>query len=53
MLSAKLNLDRNTFKTAGLTGGKDDYDGQLDITHASDYVTVSWNRFTDHWKVRR
>lgn len=26
-------------------------DGQVDIVHASDYVTVSWNYFHDHWKV--
>ncbi len=27
------------------------HDGQLDITNASDLVTASWNRFTDHDKV--
>jgi pectate lyase len=27
------------------------HDGALDITNASDLVTVSWNRFTDHDKV--
>jgi pectate lyase len=27
------------------------HDGELDITNASDLVTVSWNRFTDHDKV--
>ncbi|MCT2581560.1 pectate lyase family protein [Actinophytocola gossypii] len=26
------------------------HDGQLDITHGSDLVTVSWNRFTHHDK---
>src|SRR5579883_2042866 len=31
--------------------GKDYYDGLLDITRASDYITVSWNRFHDHYKV--
>ena len=31
--------------------GKDYYDGLVDITHAGDYVTVSWNKFHDHWKV--
>jgi pectate lyase len=31
--------------------GKDYYDGLLDITHAADYITVSWNRFHDHYKV--
>ncbi|PGH27791.1 hypothetical protein AJ80_00579 [Polytolypa hystricis UAMH7299] len=43
-------IDHCEFKTVGLTGGKDDYDGLLDITHASDMVTVSWNKFYDHWK---
>ncbi|KAG9103950.1 hypothetical protein FRC06_006735 [Ceratobasidium sp. 370] len=33
-----------------LTSGKDYYDGCLDITHAGDYVTVSWNYFHNHWK---
>ena len=30
--------------------GKDYYDGLVDITHASDYITVSWNRIHDHYK---
>jgi pectate lyase len=30
--------------------GKDFYDGLLDITHAGDFVTVSWNTFHDHFK---
>jgi pectate lyase len=29
---------------------KDFYDGLLDITHASDFVTVSNTYFHDHWK---
>ena len=29
---------------------KDYYDGQLDITHGADFVTVSWCRFLDHYK---
>ncbi|WP_405732959.1 polysaccharide lyase family 1 protein [Streptomyces sp. NBC_01537] len=33
------------------THGKDYYDGLLDITHAADYVSVSWNKFHDHYKV--
>ncbi|KAG8959784.1 hypothetical protein FRC03_007492 [Tulasnella sp. 419] len=32
------------------TSNKDDYDGALDITHAGDYITVSYNYFHDHWK---
>jgi pectate lyase len=34
--------------TIGITGDKDTYDGLLDITHASDDVTVSWTKFHDH-----
>ncbi len=30
--------------------GVDFYDGLLDITNAADYVTVSWCRFTQHYK---
>ena len=30
--------------------GVDYYDGLLDINHGSDFVTVSWNRFHDHYK---
>ncbi|KAK3686358.1 hypothetical protein LTR37_019901 [Vermiconidia calcicola] len=29
---------------------KDYYDGLIDITHASDYVTISNTYFHDHWK---
>ena len=36
--------------TSDLDHGKDYYDGQIDITHGVDYVTVSWNRFRDHYK---
>ncbi|EPS37974.1 hypothetical protein H072_8302 [Dactylellina haptotyla CBS 200.50] len=43
-------IDHNDFYSLGLVGGKDDYDGLLDITHASNMVTVSWNKFHDHWK---
>lgn len=28
----------------------DYYDGLIDITHASDFITVSWNVIHDHWK---
>lgn len=27
------------------------YDGLIDITHASDFVTVSWTRFHDHFNI--
>ena len=43
-------IDHCDFSTDGITGDKDYYDGLLDITHASDFVTVSWNKFHDHWK---
>lgn len=29
---------------------KDFYDGTLDLTHAADFVTVSWNKLHDHFK---
>jgi pectate lyase len=33
-----------------MTHGPDHYDGQCDIVRASDWITVSWNYFHDHWK---
>ncbi|KAL2846522.1 pectin lyase fold/virulence factor [Aspergillus pseudodeflectus] len=33
-----------------LSGGKDDLDGLLDITHGADWITVSNTYFHDHWK---
>ncbi|KAK2735231.1 hypothetical protein FQN55_002231 [Onygenales sp. PD_40] len=33
-----------------LTANKDDYDGLLDITHASDWITISNSYFHNHWK---
>ncbi|KAH6724482.1 putative pectate lyase B [Leptodontidium sp. 2 PMI_412] len=48
--STQIWVDHNTFTSKGLVGGKDDYDGLLDITHAADMVTVSWNKFSGHWK---
>jgi pectate lyase len=43
-------VDHNDL-SSDLTHGKDFYDGLLDITHAGDDVTVSWNKFHDHFKV--
>jgi len=34
---------------SNLTDPKGTYDGLVDITHGSDYVTVSWNDFHDHY----
>ena len=35
-----------------LTHDKDYYDGLLDVSHASEWVTVSNTYLHDHWKVR-
>ncbi|WP_326824349.1 RICIN domain-containing protein [Streptosporangium sp. NBC_01756] len=40
--STRVWLDHNTFSEG--------YDGALDVKRASDYVTVSWNRFFNHDK---
>lgn len=32
------------------THDKDFYDGMVDLTHATDFVTVSWNYLHDHFK---
>jgi pectate lyase len=42
-------IDHNEF-FSDLDHGIDFYDGQIDITHGSDFVTVSWNVFRDHFK---
>ncbi|PZG89877.1 pectate lyase [Streptomyces sp. NTH33] len=47
--STKVWIDHNSL-SSDRDHGKDYYDGLLDITHASDYVTVSWNTFKDHYK---
>jgi pectate lyase len=47
--STNIWVDHNTF-TSDLTHDKDFYDGQLDMNHGTDFVTVSWNVFTEHFK---
>ncbi|MFC9860876.1 MULTISPECIES: pectate lyase family protein [unclassified Streptomyces] len=47
--STKVWIDHNSF-SADRDHDKDHYDGLLDITHASDQVTVSWNTFKNHYK---
>ncbi|KFY14214.1 hypothetical protein V492_02779 [Pseudogymnoascus sp. VKM F-4246] len=47
--STRVWIDHNEF-SSDIDGGPDKFDGQVDIIHASDYVTVSWNYFHDHWK---
>jgi pectate lyase len=47
--STHIWVDHNDL-SSDTTHGTDYYDGLLDITHAADYVTVSWNYFHDHIK---
>ncbi|WP_405994940.1 polysaccharide lyase family 1 protein [Streptomyces sp. NBC_00986] len=47
--STKVWIDHNAF-SSDLDHGKDYYDGLVDISHASDWVTVSWNTFKNHYK---
>ena len=42
-------IDHNDL-SSDQNNGKDYYDGLCDITHAADYITVSWNKFHDHYK---
>ncbi|KAJ4315434.1 hypothetical protein N0V84_008381 [Fusarium piperis] len=47
--STRVWVDHNEF-FSDISYGPDHYDGQVDIIRASDYITVSWNYFHDHWK---
>lgn len=47
--STNIWVDHNTF-SSDLDHDKDFYDGQLDMNHGTDFVTVSWNIFTEHFK---
>jgi pectate lyase len=38
--------------SSGLDHGKDYYDGLLDVTHASEWVTISNTLFHDHYKCK-
>jgi pectate lyase len=42
-------IDHNDL-SSDTSHGTDFYDGLLDITHAGDYITVSWNKEHDHIK---
>jgi pectate lyase len=42
-------IDHNTLSST-IEDDVDFYDGMIDITHAADYITVSWNIIRDHWK---
>ena len=43
-------VDHNDL-SSDMDHGKDFYDGLIDITHAGDFVSVSWNYIHDHFKV--
>jgi pectate lyase len=43
-------IDHNEFSAEGITGDKDYFDGLLDAKRGSDFLTFSWNKFSDHWK---
>lgn len=47
--STRVWIDHNSF-SADRDHDKDHYDGLMDVNHASDFVTVSWNTFKDHYK---
>ncbi|VDB82653.1 unnamed protein product [Peniophora sp. CBMAI 1063] len=47
--STNIWVDHNTF-TSDLDHDKDYYDGMLDMNHGTDFVTVSWNVFQQHYK---
>jgi pectate lyase len=42
-------IDHNDL-SSDTSHGTDFYDGLIDITHAADYITVSWNKEHDHIK---
>jgi pectate lyase len=42
-------IDHNTMQST-IEDNPDVYDGMIDITHAGDYITVSYNIIRDHWK---
>jgi pectate lyase len=47
--STRVWIDHNEFQS-DIDHGPDYYDGQCDVVRASDWVTISWNYFHDHWK---
>jgi pectate lyase len=47
--STNLWIDHNDL-SSDTSHGTDYYDGLIDITHAGDYITVSWNKEHDHIK---
>ena len=47
--ATRIWIDHNDL-SSNTTSGTDFYDGLLDMTHAADFITVSWNVFHDHIK---
>ena len=47
--STNVWIDHNDL-SSDQNNGKDYYDGLVDITHAADYITVSYNKLHDHYK---
>ncbi|KAH8730288.1 pectin lyase fold/virulence factor [Phaeosphaeriaceae sp. PMI808] len=49
--STRVWIDHNEFTSGNFpAAGPDEFDGQVDIVRASDWITISWNYFHDHWK---
>ncbi|KAH7094514.1 pectin lyase fold/virulence factor [Paraphoma chrysanthemicola] len=49
--STRVWIDHNEFTSGNFpAAGPDEYDGNVDIIRASDWITVSYNYFHDHWK---
>ncbi|KAM0717678.1 hypothetical protein Q7P37_007530 [Cladosporium fusiforme] len=49
--STRIWIDHNEFESEFSEDiGPDYYDGQLDTVRGSDWITISWNYFHDHWK---
>ncbi len=47
--ATRIWIDHNDV-SSDTSHGTDYYDGLIDITHAADYITVSWNKEHDHIK---
>jgi pectate lyase len=48
--SRRIWIDHCDLFSDRLSSDVDFYDGLVDVTHASEFVTVSWTRFHDHYK---
>lgn len=43
-------VDHCDLSAEGITGDKDHFDGLCDAKRGSDFITISWTKFSDHWK---